>query len=86
VWKNTTKVGCGAVNCDSSASNGVKGWYLTCEYSPAGNVKGAFRQEVSKSGEGKDGDPGFGGAERSSGGKRLVGALVAAHVLLAVCV
>ncbi|KAK0479585.1 CAP domain-containing protein [Armillaria novae-zelandiae] len=37
VWKSTTKVGCGRVNCNGS--NGTPGWYLTCEYSPAGNYR-----------------------------------------------
>lgn len=86
VWKNTTAVGCGAVQCSNDASNGVQGWYLVCEYSPAGNVAGQFRQEVSKSGEGSDGDPGFGAASSPRNGSRMVVALVAAYVLLAVCV
>ncbi|KAF2168993.1 hypothetical protein M409DRAFT_65319 [Zasmidium cellare ATCC 36951] len=42
VWQNTTSVGCGLVQCDNDAENGVKGAYLVCEYSPRGNVKGQF--------------------------------------------
>ncbi|KAK0445330.1 CAP domain-containing protein [Desarmillaria tabescens] len=42
VWKSTTKVGCGRVNCNGS--NGTPGWYLTCEYSPAGNIVGNNNQ------------------------------------------
>ncbi|KAG7451816.1 PR-1-like protein [Guyanagaster necrorhizus] len=42
VWKSTTKVGCGRVDCNGS--NGTPGWYLTCEYSPAGNIIGDNNQ------------------------------------------
>ena len=43
VWKNTTRVGCGAVNCDNShVANGIDGWFTVCEYNPPGNVLGAF--------------------------------------------
>ncbi|KAF2480527.1 CAP domain-containing protein, partial [Neohortaea acidophila] len=38
VWKNTTHVGCGAVNCGSgTGGDAAFGWYLVCEYAPAGN-------------------------------------------------
>ncbi|KAL3496486.1 CAP domain-containing protein [Aspergillus germanicus] len=48
VWKGTTEVGCAAVDCglsdpDDDEENGVQraqGWYLVCEYAPAGNVVG----------------------------------------------
>lgn len=72
VWKNTTSVGCGATQCSNDGPNGVKGWFLVCEYSPRGNVVGAFSENVGKPGEGKDGDPGFGGASSFGGVKRLV--------------
>jgi len=64
----------------------VKGWFLVCEYSPAGNVDGEFREQVGKSGEGKDGRPGFGTGARNGGSVRLLGALVASCVLLAMFV
>ncbi|KAL7274924.1 hypothetical protein RUND412_002146 [Rhizina undulata] len=47
VWQSTTKVGCGAVQCDGLLGAGVKSWYLTCEYSESrGNVLGQFQQNV----------------------------------------
>ncbi|KAI1258441.1 CAP domain-containing protein [Xylariaceae sp. FL1019] len=42
VWKNTTDVGCGRKLC------GTSGWYVVCEYWPAGNVIGQFDGEVDK--------------------------------------
>ncbi|PBK60891.1 PR-1-like protein [Armillaria solidipes] len=36
VWKSTTTVGCARVNCDGT--NDTPGWYVTCEYDPAGNI------------------------------------------------
>ncbi|TKA72425.1 hypothetical protein B0A55_05407 [Friedmanniomyces simplex] len=86
VWKNTTAVGCGAVQCNTSGSNGVNGWYLVCEYSPRGNVVGEFKQEVGKPGESSTDRLGFGGAASTSSGLRLLGALAAAYVMLAICV
>lgn len=49
VWKNTTTVGCGRVDCGEG-----KGWYLVCEYWPRGNVIGAFGQMVGRPVEGVD--------------------------------
>ncbi|KAL8681136.1 MAG: hypothetical protein Q9186_002729 [Xanthomendoza sp. 1 TL-2023] len=46
VWKATTSVGCGATWC--SGQSGTPGWFLVCQYSPAGNVQGAFRKNVQK--------------------------------------
>ena len=46
VWKGTTDVGCGAAWCDGRG--GTPGWYLVCQYFPAGNVVGAFKQNVEK--------------------------------------
>ncbi|KIZ02968.1 Protein PRY1 [Monoraphidium neglectum] len=41
VWKGSSQLGCGfAPNCGSGA-------LLTCRYSPAGNVMGAFQQNVA---------------------------------------
>ena len=39
VWRATSQVGCGTVNC-----NGMDIW--VCEYDPAGNVEGEYRQNV----------------------------------------
>ena len=48
VWRDTTDVGCAAVDCgynadsDSDGEGGrprrAKGWYVVCEYSPGGNT------------------------------------------------
>ena len=46
VWKGTTGVGCGRVDCDGQG--GVPGWLVVCEYWPAGNVVGEFGQEVGR--------------------------------------
>lgn len=87
VWQNTTSVGCGLVQCDNSAGNGVKGPYLVCEYSPRGNVQGQFGYNVGKLGSSDDGEPGLGGAEsRAEGLRRSMAALVVAYFLLAVVV
>jgi len=40
VWKGTTDLGCGRKLC------GERGWFLVCEYWPAGNVLGKFDEEV----------------------------------------
>jgi uncharacterized protein YkwD len=49
VWKNTTTVGCGRVDCGEG-----KGWYLVCEYWPRGNVIGAFGDMVGRPVKGVD--------------------------------
>ncbi|KAI4272555.1 MAG: hypothetical protein LQ337_005232 [Flavoplaca oasis] len=46
VWKTTTDVGCGAAWCDGE--NGTPGWYLVCQYFPAGNVNGVFKDNVEE--------------------------------------
>ncbi|KAK5123968.1 hypothetical protein LTR85_002165 [Meristemomyces frigidus] len=81
VWKNTTTVGCAAVQCSNDASNGANGWYLVCEYTPRGNVAGQYREEVKKPGEGSNDKLGFGGAPGPVSGGMLLGALAAAYVL-----
>lgn len=84
VWQNTTSVGCGLVQCNNPAGNGVKGAYLVCEYSPRGNVQGQFGYNVGKLGESDDGELGFGGAEgRYSGLRRSLTALVVVYFALA---
>jgi len=42
VWRNTTDVGCGRKLC------GERGWFLVCEYSPRGNILGAFGEAVNR--------------------------------------
>ena len=86
VWKDTTKVGCGAVHCNSNVNNGASGWYLVCEYTPRGNVIGAFKQNVGKAGEGPNGQPGMGAASRLYGASQWLVALVAASSLAAMCI
>ena len=49
VWKVTTSVGCGRTECDGGQSGGkgnAPGWFVVCEYFPAGNVIGAFKENV----------------------------------------
>ncbi|KAF2845084.1 PR-1-like protein [Plenodomus tracheiphilus IPT5] len=51
VWKNTTQVGCSRTQCNAGQQGGdgdAPGWYLVCEYSPAGNVIGAFVENVQE--------------------------------------
>ena len=60
VWKNTTSTGCGAKSCGDS------GWLLFCEYSPAGNVIGQFKDEVQKELPGGDGGKSTGTPSSSS--------------------
>lgn len=39
-------MGCGRVDCNGQG--GVPGWFVVCEYWPAGNVLGEFGQEVGR--------------------------------------
>jgi hypothetical protein len=59
VWRNTTTVGCGVVDC--TGKNGLEGYYLVCEYWPPGNVVTAdnsqFKANVLE-GSDKSGDAG----------------------------
>lgn len=66
VWKGTREVGCAAVDCGLTDPDGEKGedgdvgwkraqgWYVVCEYGPAGNVVGSddslkyFRMNVQE--------------------------------------
>jgi hypothetical protein len=55
VWRATTDVGCAAIDCgygnvtdnekraDTGSNTRAQGWYVVCEYSPAGNVMGSSR-------------------------------------------
>lgn len=40
VWKDTTSVGCAAVDCKDVSGTDIQGVYLVCEYWPAGNIVG----------------------------------------------
>ncbi|KAH8665200.1 CAP domain-containing protein [Tricladium varicosporioides] len=55
VWKNTTSVGCGRTSCQGK--NQTPGWYVVCEYFPAGNVVGSngqyFQDNVARISQGK---------------------------------
>lgn len=43
VWKDSTHVGCGSAKCDNL------GYYMTvCNYSPPGNVRGAYGDNVNR--------------------------------------
>ena len=47
VWKATTSVGCGRVDCGEGGANGAaQGWFVVCEYYSAGNVEGEYAAEV----------------------------------------
>ena len=58
VWSNTTTVGCGRTACNGD--NNTPGYYVVCEYYPAGNVEGDdnqfFVDNVKKQIKGKDTD------------------------------
>lgn len=48
VWKSTTHVGCAVVECNLSLYN-PSWWpakYVVCNYSPAGNVEGEYKDNV----------------------------------------
>jgi uncharacterized protein YkwD len=40
VWKDTTSVGCAAVDCHDVSGSNIQGVFLVCEYWPAGNIVG----------------------------------------------
>ncbi|CAO2648709.1 Nn.00g096580.m01.CDS01 [Neocucurbitaria sp. VM-36] len=59
VWKNTTQVGCSRTECNAGGQSGddddegdAPGWFVVCEYAPAGNVIGAFVENVQERVEG----------------------------------
>lgn len=85
VWKNTTSVGCGLVQCDNQAGDGAKGPYLVCEYFPPGNVQGEYVSNIGKAGVGSDGKLAMGGAAgRSVECRRAVAALVVTSLFVSV--
>ncbi|CAE6410824.1 unnamed protein product [Rhizoctonia solani] len=50
VWKETTKLGCALKQCEPGTIFDAKytANYYVCHYSPAGNVRGQFTQNVQK--------------------------------------
>ncbi|KAH6671087.1 CAP domain-containing protein [Halenospora varia] len=74
VWKNTTTVGCGRTSCQGK--NKTPGWYVVCEYFPAGNVVGAngqyFKDNVAKISQGKLTDTVEGGVNGKGGSPSAV--------------
>jgi len=46
VWKSTTGLGCAMVQCATITGLGRGGTMAVCEYSPPGNMLGAFAQNV----------------------------------------
>lgn len=48
VWKGTKKLGCAVSKCASISkyNNGAPGFISVCEYSPPGNMRGAFTANV----------------------------------------
>eukprot|EP00111_Clytia_hemisphaerica_P015714 TCONS_00046413-protein len=45
VWKESTKLGCGAAK---ASRNGMEGYYVCCRYSPAGNMMGNEKENVKE--------------------------------------
>ncbi|KAJ4987798.1 Repressed by EFG1 protein 1 [Stagonosporopsis vannaccii] len=51
VWRNTTTIGCARTECNGGEDGGdgdAPGWYIVCEYHPAGNVIGQFTDNVQE--------------------------------------
>ncbi|RYP41959.1 hypothetical protein DL767_000590 [Monosporascus sp. MG133] len=47
VWKSSTKLGCAVQFCPrGSMSSDMDAWYMVCNYSPPGNVGGAYATNV----------------------------------------
>ncbi|KAK4234139.1 CAP domain-containing protein [Achaetomium macrosporum] len=47
VWKDTKKVGCASVFCQPGTLSSMGSWYTVCNYYPAGNVGGAYGDNVA---------------------------------------
>lgn len=77
IWKNTNSVGCGRVDCDNSATDGASGWLVVCEYWPAGNVIGDFKNQVQKRIKGVKGSGGAGGKHSVEWGLVVSGLVIA---------
>lgn len=76
VWKNTNSVGCGRVDCDNSATDGASGWLVVCEYWPAGNVIGDFKNQVQKQIKGANDSGGLGGKRNVEWGLVVSGLVI----------
>lgn len=99
VWRSTLQVGCAAVDCgyddpdlsDIKDENGrfrkAQGWYVVCEYAPAGNIVGkgfkSFKANVRppRTGSSDDNDDGSGGAG-AAGARGYVGGSIVLIVLV----
>ncbi|KAL2022994.1 hypothetical protein VTK56DRAFT_4209 [Thermocarpiscus australiensis] len=46
VWKGTRKVGCATQFCQPGTISSMGSWYTVCNYFPAGNVGGAYGENV----------------------------------------
>ncbi|KAK6535303.1 hypothetical protein TWF694_001768 [Orbilia ellipsospora] len=46
VWRNTTEIGCARKECGGKGE--APGWFIACEYYPAGNVLTEFGDNVDK--------------------------------------
>ncbi|KER21618.1 hypothetical protein T265_10112 [Opisthorchis viverrini] len=40
VWQDSTKLGCGATDCRGKNPDWKYGYYVVCNYRPAGNIRG----------------------------------------------
>jgi hypothetical protein len=48
VWKPTASVGCGRTKCNGKGGKEAPGWFVVCNYYPAGNVVGLFTVNVQE--------------------------------------
>ncbi|KEZ39409.1 Uncharacterized protein SAPIO_CDS10118 [Scedosporium apiospermum] len=47
VWASTTTIGCAISYCEAGQlASGMRGWFAVCNYGPAGNVPGAYAENV----------------------------------------
>ncbi|KAG6278366.1 hypothetical protein E4U47_005681 [Claviceps purpurea] len=57
VWKNTKTVGCAWNYCGRSGGAGkALGYYVVCKYSPPGNYKGQYADQVGRQTKGNPSD------------------------------
>ncbi len=77
VWKNTKSVGCGREDCRNGNKDGANGWLVVCEYWPAGNVEGQYKNEVQRKTAGLKSSAGV-----RAGGRRGVGWTLVANGLV----
>jgi hypothetical protein len=48
VWKGTKSLGCGRTECDGKGGDEAPGWFVVCNYYPAGNVVGLYTANVQE--------------------------------------